>query len=125
MSKIMRYANEIKRKMEIDDFNLVIEKNDKVKPQVKLATFNLLQQRLPYEDLCWELAEFQLIFEKGRKGYSEKDVCRRAKAIFDSTLSYVELYWLICEFKSYLEQEKVYPYLTTVIILFFRRYIEI
>lgn len=109
MSKIVRYSNEIKKKMDLEDFNLIIEKNDKIKPRVKLSTFNLLQERLPYEDLCWQLAEFQLIFEKGRKGYSEKDVCRRAKAIFDSTLSYVELCWLICEFKSYLEQERMYP----------------
>ncbi len=109
MSKIMRYANEIKRKMDIEDFNLVIEKNDKFKPQVKLATFNLLKKRLPYEDLCWELAEFQLLFEKGRKGYSEKDVYRRAKAIFDSTLTYVELCWLIANLKVYLEQINLYP----------------
>jgi len=109
MSKIIRYSKEVKRKMDLEDFNLIVEKNDTIKPQVKFATFNLLQERLPYEDLCWQLAEFQLLFEKGRKGYSERDVCRRAKTIFDSTLTYVELCWLICEFKSYLKQEKVYP----------------
>ena len=91
------------------EFELNIEKDEKLKSQIKLAAYHLSKEGLPYDVLCWELAEFQLITEKGREKYSEHDITKRAEEIFDSSPKYDEICWLISEFKIYLIQENLYP----------------
>lgn len=55
------------------------------------------------------LAEFQIIFEKGRKKFSEQDVIRRAKSILEFPLKYEDVCQLISMLKVYLEEAKLYP----------------
>lgn len=91
------------------EFKLNIEEDEKLKSQIKLAAHYLSQEGLPYDVLCWELAEFQLIVEKGRGKYSEHDVTKKAEKIFDLSPKYDEICWLISELKIYLIQENLYP----------------
>ncbi|MFX1389963.1 MAG: hypothetical protein ACFE9Z_07880 [Promethearchaeota archaeon] len=51
-----------------------IKITDKLKSRIKKATQHLVKSNYPYDALCWALAEFQLIFEKGHKKYSEHEV---------------------------------------------------
>ena len=91
------------------EFKLNVEKDEKLKSQIKIAAYHLSKEEFPYDVLCWDLAEFQLITEKGHGKYSEQDVIKRAEEIFDSSPKYDELCWLISEFKIYLIQENLYP----------------
>ncbi len=70
---------------------------------------HLLNSNFPFDALCWALAELELLFEKGSKKYSERDVIKRAQKIFDSDLNYDTLCWLISRLKTYLEGIKIYP----------------
>ena len=68
-----------------------------------------MKSNYPYDTLCWALAEFQLIFEKGHKNYSEHEVIEREKKIFNALIDYDDLCWFIANLKVYLEQIKLYP----------------
>lgn len=70
---------------------------------------HLVKINLPYDALCWALAEFELIFEKGYKHYTEREVIDREKHIFDVFLDYEELCWFIANLKVYLEHINLYP----------------
>ena len=70
---------------------------------------NLIKSNVPYDTLCWALAEFELIFEKGHKNYSEHEVIEREKKIFNQSIDYKELCWFIANLKVYLEQIGLYP----------------
>jgi len=54
-----------------------------LKLKIKELYKNLLNKNFPFDTICWALAELQLIFEKGRKKYSEKEVIERTKKIFN------------------------------------------
>ena len=63
----------------------------------------------PYDALCWALAEFELILEKGQKNYTEHELSEREKEIFDASLNYEEICWFIANLKIYLEEINLYP----------------
>jgi hypothetical protein len=86
-----------------------IEITENLKTKIDEYAHYLLKSNFPYDTLCWTLAELQLIFEKGHKNYSEFEVKKREKKIFDSTLKYDEMCWLIGSFKVYLEENNLYP----------------
>ena len=86
-----------------------IDSNQNLKAKTEKRAHNLMKENIPYDVLCWELAEFLLIYEKGRGLYSEHDVCQKAKEIFESSPKYEEICLLIGLYKSYLEQEHLYP----------------
>jgi len=69
----------------------------------------LVKTNFPYDNLCWALAEFELIFENGHKHYTEHEVIAREKKIFDASLDYEELCWFIANLKVYLEYINLYP----------------
>ncbi|MFX1569157.1 MAG: hypothetical protein ACFFCV_12405 [Promethearchaeota archaeon] len=87
----------------------VIEMNEDQKLKIKCFYQHLLKSNFPFDALCWALAELELIFEKGSNNYTESDVVIRTKRIFDSDLDYNSLCWLISRFKTYLEENKLYP----------------
>lgn len=68
-----------------------------------------MKSNYPYDALCWALAEFELIFEKGYKKYSEHEVIEREKTIFNALLDYEQLCWFIANLKVYLEETDLYP----------------
>jgi hypothetical protein len=82
---------------------------EKLRAKIDEFTKHLSESNYPYDTLCWALAEFQMIFEKGRKKYLESEVIKREKKIFDVLLDYEELCWLIANLKVYLEEVKLYP----------------
>lgn len=64
---------------------------------VRVAAYFLSQNQLLYDELCWMLAEKQLIIEKGDENVTEDDIRKKAAEIFRSTTPYDELCWLIAE----------------------------
>lgn len=92
-----------------DDLRVCVELNDKLKSKIKDTAKEISKKYYPYDALCWALAEFQLIFEKGRGNYIEQEVINTAEKIFDSSLKYHEICWLISNLKVYLEEIKAYP----------------
>ena len=87
----------------------IIERGDELKTHVDNDAYNLSDEFLPYDVLCWELAEYELIFEKGKGEYSEQDEIERAEEIYDLSLSYLDICWLISGLKVYLERSNKNP----------------
>jgi hypothetical protein len=109
MSKVEFYADKGARYQPFRDIIVKIKADDDLQHIVNSKTHDLSDEIFAYEDLCWELAEYQLIFEKGYKEYNESEINHRAKKILDSKLNYGDICWLISSFKSYLKQHKLYP----------------
>ena len=86
-----------------------IEITDKLRSEIDEFTKHLVKSNYPYDTLCWALAEFELIFEKGHKNYSESEVIERERQIFDVSLDYEDLCWFIANLKVYLEEIEKYP----------------
>ena len=86
-----------------------VEITEKLKSKIDDFKEHLLNSYYPYDALCWALAEFQLIFEKGKKKYSEREVIKRAEKIFDVLLDYDKICFLIAYLKIYLEEVGLYP----------------
>ena len=95
--------------LKIEELMLEIEKNKKFRKKIEDAANHLLEQEFPYDVLCWELAEFELILKKGWGLYSENDVIKRAEKIFDLSPEYHHLCWQISVIKIYLEENDLYP----------------
>ena len=107
MSKVKNYPNE---GMYRDRSSLVkIKINEELRSKIDKATQQLSKSYYPYDALCWALAEFELIFEKGHNNYSEYEVIDREKEIFDISLAYDDLCWFIANLRTYLEEVNLYP----------------
>lgn len=91
-----------------DDLRVCVELDDKLKSKIKDTAKEISKKNYPYDTLCWALAEFQLIFEIGHNNYSEQEVINKAEKIFDSSLKYHEICWLISILKVYLEEIKAH-----------------
>ncbi|MFW9940401.1 MAG: hypothetical protein ACFFFT_05125 [Candidatus Thorarchaeota archaeon] len=109
MSRVKKVTNIIEPVVKENDFRVCIELDNKLRSKVKFTAKELSSKYYPYDALCWALAEFQMIFEKGDKGFSEQDVINQAEKIMDSSLSYEEVCWLISMLKVYLEETNLYP----------------
>jgi hypothetical protein len=83
--------------------------NKKLKNQVELRAKELMHKGLPFEVLCWELAELQLVIEKGPGNYTEYEVSLMEEKIFNSTISYKEVCWIISMLISFLGKKDLYP----------------
>ena len=78
--------------------------DDELKGMIEVAAFFLSQNQLSYNDLCWFLAEIQLIIQKGDENVTEDDIRKKAEEVFRSSVNYDELCWLIAELKILVEQ---------------------
>jgi len=76
-----------------------------LKDNIAVAAYFLSQNELSYDELCWMLAEKQLIIQKGDKNISENDIRKLASEIFRSTSSYDELCWLIAELNILVDEK--------------------
>ena len=72
---------------------------------IDVGAFYLSQNQLSYDELCWMLAEKQLIIHKGDENVSENDIRELAAKIFSSTSSYDELCWLISELNILVDEK--------------------
>ena len=75
-----------------------------LKEMIDVAAYFLAQNQLSYNELCWFLAEKQLIILKGDQNVSEEDIKKKSEEVFRSSVSYEELCWLIAELKVLTEQ---------------------
>ena len=98
------------RKIESDVEENKQKETDKkdLRDYISVAAYFLSQNELSYNELCWMLAEKQLVIQKGDKNVTENDIRNKAAQIFRVNLSYDELCWLIAELnilvdKKYLE----------------------
>lgn len=109
MSKVKYPSTEGLYKKEKSSSLVITEITEKLRSKIDEFTQHLVKSNYPYDTLCWALAEFQMIFEKGHKNYLEHEVVERAEKIFDVSLDYDELCFLIANLKIYLEEVKLYP----------------
>lgn len=65
--------------------------------QVNVAAYFLSQNQLTYNDLCWLLAEKNLILQKGYDNFTEADIKKKAEEVFATSCTYDELCWLVAE----------------------------
>jgi len=72
---------------------------------IDVGAFYLSQNQLSYDELCWMLAEKQLIIQKGDENVTEDDIRKLAAKIFSSTSSYDELCWLIAELNILVDEK--------------------
>jgi hypothetical protein len=82
-----------------------MNENDKeLKERISLAAYFLFKENLPYDKLCWMLAERQLYREKLE--FPIKNVIReRAAKIFFSSPPYDVLCWLIAELDNLIDSD--------------------
>lgn len=86
-----------------------LEIKDDLESKVRIEAHHLMNACFPYDVLCWELAEFILLYQKGRGKYSEHDLRKKNEEIFDISPTYEQICLLISTYKSYLTQEHHYP----------------
>ena len=79
--------------------------NEKIHNIINNSAEELAIKTFPYDDLCWQLAELELISEKGWKKYTNKELFKREEEIFSDSLNYIDLCWLICELRFLLKQK--------------------
>lgn len=92
-----------------EDYRIYVKLNEELKRKIENTAHEISKKNYPYDALCWALAEYQLIFEKGNKKYYETEVIECEKKIFNSSLDYKEICWLIAYLKVYLEEIKLFP----------------
>ena len=95
--------------MNVDQVMFDKNENRKLKNQVELRAKELIHKGLPFDVLCWELAELQLVIEKGHGNYTNDEVSIMEEKIFNSTISYKEICWIISTLISFLGQQDLYP----------------
>ena len=76
-----------------------------LKELIKVGAYFISQNELSYNELCWMLAEKQLIIQKGYDNVSEDDIRKKAEEVFRSSCTYDELCWLISELKTLTEKK--------------------
>ncbi len=73
------------------------EKDYGLESYIRVAAFYLSQENYSYNNLCWLLAEKQLIIEKGQMDIDKDEIKEKAEEIFKSSVTYHELCWIIAE----------------------------
>ena len=76
-----------------------------LKEMIGVAAYFLSQNELSYNDLCWMLAEKQLIIQKGYENVTENDIRKKAEEVYRSSCTYDELCWLISELNILIEKK--------------------
>ena len=95
------------RKAEPEKITTELEETSDVdlKEMINVAAYFLSQNQLSYNDVCWLLAEKQLIIQKGDENVSVDDIRKKAEEIFRSSCTYDELCWLLSELKILTEKK--------------------
>ncbi|MFX1394987.1 MAG: hypothetical protein ACFFAH_15650 [Promethearchaeota archaeon] len=79
--------------------------DEDLKEMIRVAAYFISQNQLSYNELCWMLAEKQLIIQKGDDNVTENDIQKKAEEVFRSSCTYDELCWLIAELKIFTEEK--------------------
>ena len=79
--------------------------NEEFKEIIRVTAYFISQNQLSYNELCWMLAEKQLIIQKGDNNVTNDDIRKKAEEVFRSSCTYDELCWLIAELKILTEEK--------------------
>ncbi|MFX0188909.1 MAG: hypothetical protein ACFE8A_14380 [Candidatus Hodarchaeota archaeon] len=79
--------------------------DDELKEMIQVRAYFLSHNQLSYNELCWMLAEKQLIIQKGDENVTENEIRKKAEEVFRSSCTYDELCWLISELNILIEQK--------------------
>jgi hypothetical protein len=84
----------------------MFEYDDNTKQDISVAAYLLAQKKLPFDDLCWMLADRQLYLQNNFQKANENAIKAQAIKIFGSQPSYDVLCWLISEIDFVLKMQK-------------------
>ncbi len=87
--------------------NLILDNEDELLPRIEHNANKLLEKMIPYKYLCLILAEKQLIYQKGCGSYSEKDIFKKFKEIYNLSPEYHELCWQIAKLEVFFAEKNV------------------
>jgi hypothetical protein len=77
--------------------------NEYLKEKINIGAYFLSQEGLPYDTLCWMLAERQL-FQKIQRKAPKEVIKKMAAEIFFSSTPYDVICWLITELNILIEK---------------------
>ena len=75
----------------------MFEYNNNNKHDISVAAYFLAEKKIPFDDLCWMLAERQLYLQNNFQKVEENSIKQRAAKIYQTTPSYNVICWLISE----------------------------
>ena len=84
----------------------MFEYDDNTKQDISVAAYLLAQKKLPFDELCWMLADRQLYLQNDFQKANENAIKAQAIKIFSSRPSYDVLCWLISEIDFVLKMQK-------------------
>ena len=104
---LLKWLEQLKEYRKTEPEKITTEETSDVdlKEMINVAAYFLSQNQLSYNELCWLLAEKQLIIQKGDENVSLNDIRKKAEQIFRSSCTYDELCWLISELKILKEKK--------------------
>jgi len=71
--------------------------DDDTKHAISVASYLFAEKRIPFDDLCWMLAERQLFLQNDFQRVDENSISQRAAEIYYTSPAYDILCWLISE----------------------------
>lgn len=99
--------NEQKSRINIEPFSLDAKEDKQLKSKIIHSANKILERILPYTFLCLILAEYQLIYQEGHDNFTEKDVLKRGKEIYNISPEYHEICWQISKLQVYFSQKSL------------------
>ena len=86
--------------------------DEELKEMIQVGAYFLSHNQLSYIELCWMLAEKQLIIQKGDENVTENEIRKKSEEVFRSSCTYDELCWLISELNILIDSslEQIYQY---------------
>ena len=74
--------------------------------KITIEAHKISEEKQSYDDLCYKLAELQLLFLKGEGKVLKHEIKEKAEEIYKSSSTLDELCWLIAEMSKFLEEKK-------------------
>ena len=71
--------------------------NNEIKHNISVAAFFLAEKAIPFDKLCWMLAERQLYLQNNLQTVDQNSIKQRATKISQTSPPYDVLCWLISE----------------------------
>ncbi len=82
------------------------DKNNDLKDQINIAAYFLANKNLPYDTLCWKLAERKL-FIKNKEKAPKAAIKKMAAELFFSACPYDIICWFIAELDILIKHKRI------------------
>jgi hypothetical protein len=96
----------VKNKIIINSNRLIRIKNKRMRNHINEMANKIILSLLPYWWLCFLLANYILIYQKGYGKYSKKKVKKQMKSIYLVSPEYHELCWYLSLFQIFFENQR-------------------